>query len=150
MYLVNKKFRAQCLLGARVAVLLSRCLTPPASTPQTAINTGITNERNTRLSCGRRVEPLYHQQLRSLHLKPQAKSLLVSKGKFSVFQFTGIYIYRDFPHQENLIIDHITLIQVDKGGEGSVATKVVALLGHPISSANLTYFDHKASNCATG
>ena len=66
------------------------------------------------LSCGRCVEPLYQQQLRSLCLKPQAKSLLLSKVKFSstlnsFFQSTGIYIYRDFPHCESLIIDKIAI-----------------------------------------
>jgi len=78
-------------------------------------------EKQRRLSCGRCVEPLHQQQLRSLHLKPRAKSLLISEVKFSVFQSIGIYIYRDFPRCETLLIDKIASILVDKGGKESFA-----------------------------
>jgi hypothetical protein len=37
------------------------------------------------------------------------------------FQFSGIYIYRDFPHCKTLIIDKTASILVDKGGKESFA-----------------------------
>jgi hypothetical protein len=79
-------------------------------------------EKHRCLSCGRCVEPLYQQQLRSLRLKPRAKLLLFSKLKISstlqaIFLFAGIYIYHDFPNCETLIIDKITSILVGKGGK---------------------------------